>query len=108
MNPDWFEVFMAWLKSTVPRPIKWLQNLIGDGDQRMHAFVTLLICLTLCMSTLALVAAILVGVIQRVRYPVLAVPNLSIELGACLSAIGLFGSYIYKQGKMAENAGVKS
>ena len=108
MNPDWFETLMAWLKDSFPRPIRWLQNLIGGGEQRVHAVVTLLICATLCLSTLALVAAILVAVVQRSRYPMLPMPNLSLELGACLSAIGLFGSYIYKQGKAAEIAGVKS
>lgn len=99
--------FFASLVNRLPKPLSWLKDVLGGGEQRVHAVVLLLITGTLCLSTLTIVAAILVSVCLRFRQPTLPVPNLSAELAACLAAIGSLAAYIYNRGKTNEEIVLK-
>ena len=90
------------LVERIPRPLRWLRDLLGDGDQRIHALVILLITLTLCAGTLMVSTAILLGVIYKFKQPDMQVPNLIAELGLFVGGIGTLGGYIYNRGKTAE------
>ena len=93
---------LAWLKDFFPRPFKWVQNLLGGGEQRVHAFVIILIAVTLCVGTLSLTTAILVATYYQVKDPAVKVPNLIAELGLFVTAITSLGGYIYNRGKTSE------
>lgn len=87
-----------------PRPLQWLRDLLGGGDQRVHAVVILMIAATLCLCTLALVSVLVIAVCQRWTDPKLPLPNLIAELGLFVTGITTLGGYIYNRGKTSEDA----
>lgn len=81
---------IQFLISLLPRPFRWLSKLVGSGDPRVHATITVMIAFTLCVGFLALIYALLKW------HPVIA------ELTVVTTAITTLASIIYARGKKAD------
>lgn len=68
---------------------EWLNKLLHPDGPRVHAFVTIAACVTLCSATLILVGAASAGKVVQV------------ELTAVVAALSGLVGYVYGKGKAA-------
>ena len=68
---------------------EWLSKLLHHEGPRVHAFVTIAACVTLCIATMALAGAAASG------------KQVQVELAAVVGALSGLVGYVYGKGKAA-------
>lgn len=83
-------IFLEWLLKRIPRPLSWIKQVLGMGNQRVHALVLMMSCATLCISVLILTFG---PFFSKSVYG---------EYVAAVTALGALGGWAYAQGKSKE------